>query len=76
MASVKVSQPLPLCEAGFPAATVKTLLSIKTPCLAHLAKSPEGMGSIFRSFLISLKMFCKEGGRVTPLFTAKERPLA
>lgn len=76
IASVNVSQPLSLCEAGFPAATVRTLFSIKTPWLAHLVKSPEGMGSIFKSFLISLKMFWREGGRDTPLFTAKERPLA
>ncbi len=76
MASVKVSQPLPLWEAGLPAATVRTLFSIKTPWLAQRVRSPEGVGVIPKSFLISLKMFWREGGRFTPSLTAKERPLA
>lgn len=41
-AVVKVSQPLSLWDVGVPAATVKTAFSIKTPCLAHRERSPEG----------------------------------
>ncbi len=75
-ASVNCSQPSLACEAGWRALTVKTLLSMRTPCLAQRDKSPEGSGSILRSLWISLKMFLSEGGRATPSLTAKDSPLA
>ena len=34
------------------------------------------MGFIPKSLRISLKMFCREGGRVMPSLTAKDKPLA
>ena len=38
--SVKVSQPLPWCDAGLLRSTVKELFNSKTPCLAHFSKFP------------------------------------
>ena len=75
-ASVNSSQPLCWCEPAWLARTVRVAFSRSTPCLAQLSRLPVlGMG-IFKSSAISLKIFCRDGGRGTSLFTEKHSPLA
>ena len=74
--SVKVSQPLPWCDAGLLRSTVKELFNSKTPCAAHYFKFPVLGRLISRSVFSSLNMFSKEGGGCTPSLTEKLRPWA
>src|SRR3989338_1573877 len=76
-ASVSSSHPFPLCEPALCAATVNVALSRSTPCFAQRSRSPVLFLSGWpRSLSISLYIFCSDGGRFTPSFTAKHKPFA
>lgn len=76
ISSVKICQPISLCELGFLSSTVRLAFSNKTPCLAQDISEPLFEISIPKSFFSSLYMFLKDGGKLTPDLTEKDKPSA
>ena len=74
--SVKTSQPLFLWLSGLFSATVNTEFRSRTPCEAHPFRLPLKGISIFKSSLISLNIFFKEGGIEELAETEKHKPSA
>lgn len=75
-ARVKSCQPQSLWLLGFPCSTVNTVFRRRTPCFAQGLRSPDcGMGRP-KSLFISLKMFFRDDGGVTPGPTLNARPFA
>ena len=75
--SVNFSQPFPLWLLAWPARTVRTELSSRTPSFAHLVRSPcFPRLSMPVSAFISLNILTSDGGTATPFWTEKLRPWA
>jgi hypothetical protein len=58
------------------ARTVSVAFSSSTPCSAHRVRLPEGGTGVPKSCSISLKIFCSDGGNITPSCTEKLSPWA
>lgn len=74
--SVNVSQPISLCDAGFPFSTVSMALSRNMPCCAQRVRLPCVGKLPPTSSCTSLKMFCSDGGVRFSSGTEKHRPCA
>ena len=63
-ARVNPSHPILACERDCPSLTVRQVFNSKTPCSAHLVKSPFSTAHVPHSSLISFIMLDKLGGNL------------
>ena len=76
ISSVKICQPISLCDIGLADSTVSDAFSNRTPCRAHFSRLPVPGTGISRSVLSSLNMLNSDGGGCTLSGTEKQRPCA
>ena len=76
VASVNFSQPIFEWDIGSDCLTVNDEFNIKTHCSAHFCKHPLFGGLIHKSSSNSLKIFCNDGGNLTPGWTEKHSQCA